>query len=71
MRVPPNFEIEDRERNGFVMGYSKDADVWEFRKPAADKNRIGKCGVVISGKKHHRQSRVGEQLSGAIEYGRA
>ena len=68
MRVPPNFEIEDRERHGFVMGYSEDADVWEFRKPAADKNRVGKCWVVISGKKHDRQAGLGEQLSGAIEY---
>ena len=71
MGVPPDFEIVCRERNGFVMGYSEDADVWESRQPAADKNRVGKCRVVIAGKNHDRQPRLGEQLSGAIEHGRA
>jgi hypothetical protein len=71
MGVPPNFEIVCRERHGLLMGDAEDADVWEARKPAADKNRVGKCRVVIARKKHDRQPRLGEQLRGAIEYRRA
>ena len=62
MGMPPNFEIEFRKRHRLVMGYSEDADVWEFRKPAVDKNRAGKCRVVIAGKNHDRQAWLGEQL---------
>src|SRR6516225_5006840 len=42
-----------------------------WSKPAADKHRVGKRGVVVSGKDHDRHAGLGEQPSCASENVRA
>jgi len=67
MRVPPDFDIARRERHGFVVGYPEDAHIRDLRKPAADKDRVRKRRVVVSGKDHDRHACLGKQPSRAIE----
>jgi len=71
MRVPPDFEIEDRERHGLVVGYPENRKVRNPSEPAADKDRVRKCRIVVPGKNHDREIGFGEQPSRAIEYDRA
>ena len=71
MSVPPDFEIEDRERRGFVVGYPEDANIRELCEAAPDKNRVRERRVVVPGEDHHRQLDSGEQPERAVENGMA
>jgi len=67
MGVTPDFEIEGRERHGLVVGDPENADIRELAKPAADKDRVGKCRVVIPGEDHDPKIGNGEEIAGALK----
>ena len=69
MRVPPDLEIKEGKRHGFVVGDPEDADIRDPVEPSADKDRVVKCRVVVSGKDHNREISLGEQTPGAFEDG--
>jgi hypothetical protein len=67
MGMPPDFEIKVRKRHGFVVGYPENADIRQSTKPAADKDRVGKRRVMVSGKNHDRETGFGKHPPGAVE----
>ena len=69
MDVPPDFEIEGRERRGCVVGHPENADIREFRQPSADKYRARDGRVVVARKDHDREIGRGEQPARPIENG--
>ena len=56
MCVPLDFEIEYRERHGFVVGYPEDAHIRELREAPTDKNRVLKGRVVVPWEDYDRKS---------------